>query len=183
MFCPKCSAEINSNETKFCSKCGFTIKSVREIVKGNKADEGEISQFQRGLRLGAKLLLFALILLPVFQILSGFFPPDDRLVESSPSSTWFDFFGNAVLIALTLSGIARTFYAFVFERSRKSDNTDKFGKSDYSDDEVMREISAHERTALPPSQGSPVSDFGKWKTTGELFEPIFFKPKTSGELK
>lgn len=183
MFCPKCAAEINSNETKFCSKCGFTIKAVREIVKENKADESEISQFQKGLRFGVKLLLLALILLPIFQILSGLFPPDDKLVESSPSSTWFDFLGNAVLIALTLSGIARIFYAFVFERSTKSNIFKNFNKSDISDDEVMREISECERNALPPSQNIPVSDFGKWKTTDELFEPIFSKSKTSGELK
>ena len=183
MFCPKCASEINSNETKFCSKCGFTIKSVREIVKENKADESEILQFQKGLRFGAKLLLVALILFPVFQILSGLFPPDDKLVESSPSSTWFDFIGNAVLFVVALSGMARIFYAFVFERSTKSNIFKNFNKSDISDDETMREISARKINALPSSQSIPVSDFGKWKTTDELFEPIFSKPKTSGELK
>lgn len=183
MFCPKCAAEINSNETKFCSNCGFTIKSVRQIVIENGANEGEISQFQKGLRLGAKLLLFALILLPVFQILGGFFPPDDGLVESSPSSTWFDFFGNAVLIALTLSGIARIFYAFVFERSTKSNTSESFRKPGVSDEEAVREISGRQVNVLPSSQNVSISDFGKWKTTGELFEPIFSKPKTSGELK
>ncbi|CAN5332410.1 hypothetical protein BH20ACI1_BH20ACI1_14070 [soil metagenome] len=183
MFCPKCANEINSNETKFCSNCGSTIKSVRQSVIENGANEGEISQFQKGLRFGAKLLLLALILLPVLQILSGFFPPDDKLVESSPSSTWFDFFGNAVLIALTLSGIARIFYAFVFERSTKSNTSENFSKSGISDEEAMKKISGSERDALPPSQSIPVSNFGNWRTTDELFEPIFSKPKTSGELK
>jgi ribosomal protein L37E len=28
-----------------------------------------------------------------------------------------------------------------------------------------------------------ISDFGNWKTTGNLFEPVYRKPKTSGELK
>lgn len=183
MFCPKCAAEIDSNVTKFCSKCGFTIKSVREIVKKNKADESEVSQFQKGLQFGAKLLLLALILFPVFQILSGFFIPDDKLVESSLSSTWFDFLGNAVLITLTLSGLARIFYAFVFERSTKSDIIENSSKSDISGDEAMREISSRERNALPPTQAIPAADFGKWKTTDELFEPIFSKPKTSGKLR
>ena len=174
MFCPKCAAEINSDETKFCSRCGFIIESVRNIVGQNGQDENEISNFEKGLRFGVKLLLLAVILFPVLQVLSGFFPPDDKLVESYPSSTWFDFASNAVLFALTLSGIARIFYAFVFERA---------AKSEIVPEKSSREISAKEINALPPSHSIPVSDFGKWKTTGELFEPVFSKAKTSGELK
>lgn len=175
MYCPKCSAEINSDETRFCSKCGFTIKSVRNILKNNGESESEITPLQKGLRTGVKLLLLALVLIPVFQILSGFFPPDDRLVESSPSSTWFDFLGNAILFALTLSGISRIFYAFLFERGVKT--------SDAESKKTVHQINAEEKNALPPQNDIPVSDFGKWKTTDELFEPIFSKPKTSGELK
>ena len=83
MFCPKCAVEINSDETKSCSKCEFTIKSVRNVVEQNGKDESEISNFEKGLRFGVKLLLLAVILFPVIQILSGLFPPDDKLVESS----------------------------------------------------------------------------------------------------
>lgn len=175
MYCPKCASEINSNEMKYCSKCGFIIKSVRNILEKNAEGESEVSQFQKGLRMGVKLLLLALILLPVFQILSGFFPPDDKLVESSPSSTWFDFLGNAVLFALILAGIARIFYAFVFERAVKTNDSESLN--------TIHQINAKAKNFLPPQSDIPVSDFGKWKTTGELFEPIFSKPKTSGELK
>lgn len=174
MFCPGCASEINSDETRFCVKCGLEVKSARKIFEHRDAGESEISDFQKGLRFGVKLLLLALILLPVFQILSGFFPPDDKLVESSPSSTWFDFLGNAVLFALAMSGIARIFYAFVFERAAKSETPQE---------KAVNEISAKDLNALPPSQSVPISDFGKWKTTGELFEPSFSKPKNSGELK
>ena len=145
------------------------------MCQKNGEEENEMSPFQKSLRFGVKLLLLALILLPVFQILGGFFTPDDKLVESSPSSTWFDFLGNAVLFALTLIGLARISYAFLFERSSK------FNDSTAADS--VKEISAQEVNALPPSNSIPVSDFGKWKTTGELFEPVFSKPKTSGELK
>ncbi len=174
MFCPNCAAEINSDETKFCSDCGFTIKAVRNIIEQNGTDEGEISNFEKGLRFGVKLLLLAVILFPVFQILGGFFPPDDKLVESSPSSTWFDFLGNAILFVLTLTGIARIFYALIFER---------VVKREIETEKSIKEIPAKEMNALPSSQSIPVSDFGKWKTTGELFEPIFSRAKTSGELK
>lgn len=176
MFCPRCAAEVNSGKTKFCSKCGFTIKSVRNTFEKNSEGENKISQFEKGLRLGGKLLLLALILIPVFQTLSGLFTPDDKLVESAPSSSWFDFLGNAVLIALTLTGIARIFYAFVFERKTEANNLTI---------DSVKEISDKDINALPPPSNSiPISDFGKWKeTTSDLFEPIFAKRKTSGELK
>jgi hypothetical protein len=32
-------------------------------------------------------------------------------------------------------------------------------------------------------QDTPISDFGKWKITEELFEPIPVRQKISGELK
>jgi hypothetical protein len=49
---------------------------------------------------------------------------------------------------------------------------------------VQKSFKAGEKhNALPPSQAAPASNFGKWKTTEELFEPIFVKQKTSGELK
>ena len=175
MFCPKCACEINSDATKFCSKCGFTLKSIRNIVENNGEAQSEISQFQKAVRLGVKLLLLALILLPVFQILGGFFTPDDKLVESSPSSSWFDFLGNAILITLTLAGIARIFYAVVFERAAKT--------NDSSSAQSIKEISSRENPALPPASAAPASDFGRWRTTGELFEPVFKRSKTSGELR
>ncbi len=119
-------------------------------------------------------MLLALILIPAFQILGGFFTPNDKLVESSPSSSWFDLLGNAILITLFLAGAARIFYAFVFERA--TNETD-------SKSEQIKEINDKEKAALPPSQSVPISDFGKWKTSGELFEPIISKQKTSGDLR
>jgi hypothetical protein len=174
MFCPNCACEVVSDETRFCSKCGFTLTRVRNIVENSGEDQSGISQFQKGIRFGVKLLLLALILFPVFQILGAFFTPDDKLVESSPSSSWFDLLGNAVLIALALSGVARIFYAIVFERSAQSNVLTK---------PSTKEIYGQKKNALPPPTAASASDFGKWKTTDEFFEPVFNKPKISGDLR
>lgn len=176
MFCPKCSHENPNEATQFCSKCGFNLKGVRKIIKNGGA-EIENSSRQKGIRQGAKLILLSFILFPAFVLLGAMFPPNDVLVESSPSTTWFEQIGWMILWTIFLSGVARILYAFVFEQksAQVAENAAQVKqlKSETADDD----------RALPPHQSIPVSDFGRWKTTGDLYEPVFPKTKTSGELK
>jgi len=174
MFCPNCSQENSNEATQFCSKCGFNLKGVREIFKNDGA-ENEISNRQKGIRQGVKLILLSLILFPAFTLLSAMFPPNDVLVESSPSSTWFEQIGWAVLWTTALSGVARILYAVVFEQHSIT--------ADEKTEQIKQIKTETAKNALPPQESIPVSDFGKWKTTGDLYEPVFSKPKISGELK
>jgi len=174
MFCPKCSQSSATESTQFCSKCGFNLKGVRNLIEG-KESENTISNRQKGIRQGSKLILLSLVLYPAFVLLSALFPPNDVLLESSPSTTLFEQIGWAILWTICLSGVARIFYSLIFERNSAS-----------IDNEIKQtgQINSNEaKAALPPQQSTPVSDFGRWKTTEELFEPVFTKPKTSGELK
>jgi len=108
------------------------------------------------------------------------FPPNDILVESSPSNTWFEQVSWAVMTTLFLVGILRIIYAFVFENYFAVQKSD----SQINSENVQKSFKSSEKhNALPPSQAAPASNFGKWKTTDDLFEPIFVKQKTSGELK
>ena len=103
------------------------------------------------------------------------FPPNDVLVESSPSNTWFEQIGWTILWTLFLAGAARIAFALIFERQIKTSEVSA---------ENLKEIKSNEkRNALPPSESIPASEFGKWKTTGDLYEPIFAKRKTSGDLR
>ena len=177
MFCPKCSERQTSSETQFCSKCGFPTGGVKQLLQngGQVADDKAVSTRKKGIRQGAKLILLSLILFPAFVLLSALFPPDDKLVESSPSSTWFEQIGWAILWTLFLAGAARIAYSLVFEKSVKVSE---------SFSETTKQINATQtKNALPPAGAAPISDFGKWKTSGELFEPVYRKQKTSGELK
>lgn len=179
MFCPKCSEQQLSQETQFCSKCGFPTAGVKKLLQNDGQIENEISNRQKGIRQGAKLILLSLVLLPAFIFLSAMFPPDDRLVESSPSSTWFEQIGWAILWTIFLAGAVRILYALVFER--KSSISENISEKT---SEKTKEINSGEsRNALPPSESIPVSDFGKWKTSGSLYEPVYKKQKTSGELR
>lgn len=174
MFCPNCSQENSNEATQFCSKCGFNLKGVREILKNGGA-ESEISSRQKGIRQGIKLIILGLILFPAFVLLSAMFPPNDVLVESSPSNTWFEQIGWAVLWTIFLSGVARILYAVIFEQ-----NSATVEEKTKQKKQIKTKTA---KNALPPQESIPVSDFGKWKTTGDLYEPVFSKPKASGELK
>ena len=181
MFCPKCAEKQAFEETQFCTKCGFPTNGVKMLLQndGQFGDENMISPKQNGIRQGVKLILLSLILFPAFILLSAMFPPDDRLVESSPSSTWFEQIGWAILWTIFLAGAARIVFAMVFERQS---SVSEIPHENFA--EKTKHINWGEnKNALPPAQGTPVSDFGKWKTTGDLFEPVYRKQKTSGELK
>ncbi len=180
MFCPKC-AEIRSNETtQYCRKCGFNLENLTSFVETSGEMNSQTSLRQKGIRQGVKLILLSVVLFPIYVFLAPMFPPNDVLVESSPSNTWFEQISWAIMTTLFLVGIVRIAYAFVFEnhfaeqKSNLQNNSENVKKS-------FKSSKRHK--ALPPSQTAPVSNFGKWKTTDELFEPIFVKRKTSGELK
>lgn len=171
MYCPKCAREIVSAEMEYCPGCGINLGSVRSAVDGEAA--GSAIGPAKGIRQGVRLILLALALFPAFVLLSALFPPNDRLVESSPSNTWFEQIGWAVLWTLALAGVARIAYAMVFERVTRAASSEEPLSS--------REINAA-RTAkgLPEQREVPI---GSWKTSGELFEPVFAKKHTSGDLK
>ncbi len=68
MFCPKCSQQQISDETRFCSRCGFQLNVVKALLSDdNSAQNEEITKPDRSLRkrdmtIGAALMfLFAFI--------------------------------------------------------------------------------------------------------------------------
>lgn len=151
--------------------CGIGLGPVRSAVDGGVA--GNTAGPSKGIRQGVKLILLALILFPAIIFLSAMFPPNDRLVESSPSSTWFEQIGWALLWTLALAGAVRIAYAVVFERVTRAVSSDKSLRS--------KEINAARAAkGLPEQREVPI---GSWKTSGELFEPVFAKKQSSSDLK
>ena len=65
MYCPKCSQQQVSDEVRFCSRCGFLLSAVRELVAaGGTLTEGEagapggqLSPAFRGVRKGVWIML------------------------------------------------------------------------------------------------------------------------------
>jgi hypothetical protein len=72
MFCPKCSQQQAADDVRFCSRCGFPLGVVRELLTGGgipaapPAPAPQRSPRQRGIRQGARLIFWSVVLFPLF---------------------------------------------------------------------------------------------------------------------
>ena len=88
MYCPQCSQQQISDEMRFCSRCGFPLEGVRELMAGGGAltarEEDKLESRRavalRGARFGVLLMLgslplaaFAVILTAIDDDLAFFF--------------------------------------------------------------------------------------------------------------
>src|SRR5215213_9090465 len=73
MFCPKCGQQ-SSDEVRFCPRCGLQLAGLAAYVAtndlaSNRPDPtraAEMTVKRRGMRRGAKLMFFSVVLFPVF---------------------------------------------------------------------------------------------------------------------
>jgi hypothetical protein len=77
MYCPKCSQEQVSDEMCFCSRCGFSLIAVRELIASGTglvepaAEKAQLSRGQRGVRRGVWMMLASLPLTLVVAFLAA----------------------------------------------------------------------------------------------------------------
>jgi len=66
MYCPKCSQQQVSDELRFCSRCGFSLIAVKELIESSSVpiDPGaaQLARKQRVIRRGAWMMLASLAL-------------------------------------------------------------------------------------------------------------------------
>ena len=116
MYCPKCGTERTSDETSFCSKCGFRLREVAELVgQPFNGDEpvDEWSPRKRGLFQSFLILSLGVILFASAFLLFGFV-----LLRNYTS-----YFVLASLVLFIL-GILRAGFAF-FESSQVKQGTNR----------------------------------------------------------
>lgn len=72
MFCPKCSQQQAADDVRFCSRCGFPLGGVKDLLVGggipivSPLPAQPLSPRQRGIRQGARLLFWSVVLFPLF---------------------------------------------------------------------------------------------------------------------
>jgi hypothetical protein len=152
MFCPECGQQQVSNEARFCSRCGFQLAGVSGLLatRGALATEAMAplpeSPRRKGVRQGAKLLLFGIFLIPVLAILSEW--SHGLLAEELP----------LLGVILFLGGLLRMIYAGLFEEGPYRRQT--LPASAYVPP-VAPPLGAPPRGAghLPPAHSLPVRDY------------------------
>ncbi|MFL6256288.1 MAG: hypothetical protein ACJ74T_14885 [Pyrinomonadaceae bacterium] len=111
MFCPQCGQQQVSDAARFCSRCGFQLMAVSELLAtGGRGTAPEPafeavpappSPKRKGAQLGGKLMLSGAFLIPALAALSEIIGLNDEIA----------LFGVIVFMA----GLFRLLYALIFE--------------------------------------------------------------------
>lgn len=156
MHCPQCGQQQVSEETRFCSRCGFLLTGVAEVVANQglvpaqktgltgKAD----SPRRRGIKQGVFLFLFVFLLAPLLGMVTIALNIEPFLV-------------GAAVVLCVMGGLLRTVYALMFESGASSGAM------------PTALAGTDNRQALPPGQSTPASTYvspnaGSWRDTNDL---------------
>jgi hypothetical protein len=156
MFCPKCSQQQISEEMRFCSRCGFPLHGVREVmITGGLSPSERLqvrSRAMKGARQGTWLMLAGLPLTFFVGLLTAI---DD------------DFAFLLIFPALCLiMGFLRLLYGvFIQDRAERKTQGTLSGAS------ATLPAYAGRNMELLPSRIEPVNNFTGTKRTAEVVHP------------
>jgi hypothetical protein len=155
MFCPKCSQLQASDQMRFCSRCGFPLATVAQLLSNDGAlassREGSVTPRQEGIRNGVKLILASLVIGFVMALLSVFVTGHPELFVPLTAGVLF------------LIGVMRIAYAYMFEQSEQ-------GHAPLSQRNQLDRLASD--YGLPPAQTNFAPDFRTRRAnTAEMFNP------------
>jgi hypothetical protein len=165
MFCPKCGQRQSSDGVRFCSRCGFQLEVVKELLLTDGVllrPEAEIqksgrSPRNRGIRQGTMLMLLTALFVPLTAMLAklGLLPRE--------------FIAMAAIIC-AVGGFMRLVYALMFEEGAQRVKLPSPALNAPTGATQLR--SGHAQAALPPQSNKPASDFNRWRAeTAEMAQP------------
>ena len=173
MHCPQCGQQQASNELRFCSRCGFPLGGVMELM----ANGGVIPQYEapseatpkvsprrRGVQQGVALVFLAAVLTPLFAVLNSYLNFPELLIAL------------AAIIGF-IGGPLRILYAAIFEEGAPQKvvyvNQSQPGIPAHTQPPPQPQravVDANRGRSLPPQQSVPVSNWRR-PDTSELVHP------------
>ncbi|HEV7860410.1 MAG TPA: zinc ribbon domain-containing protein [Pyrinomonadaceae bacterium] len=113
MYCPQCSQQQVSDDVRFCSRCGFSLGPVAQLLAGGEVIRRETETHRKlslrhlqgthkGTRIGAKMLFFSMVLVPLAIALSA--------AVDSPGPLLIPFI-------LFLAGLTQVLYVRIFSEN------------------------------------------------------------------
>ena len=180
MFCPQCGQEQISGETRFCSRCGFLLVGVSELIANGGAPpenlpvkkEKRKTPRKRGLKQGLFIFLLAFLFVPILAIIT-------IAAEAEP------FLVAMAAILFGVGGLLRAIYALMFESNEPTDETPKDSVFQKAQNVLGKKGN---QTALPPQQTMPASTYvppvaGNWRDTNDLKAPVSVTEDTTKLLE
>lgn len=169
MFCPQCGQRQVGHESRFCPSCGLPLGGVAEVLArggqlpaaaGPAQGTRQLSPRQKGIRLGAMMMLSTMLVVPLVVFISVFF-------TGAP-----EFFIPATAVILFVGGLLRIIYALMFEESA-SPAAAPAAQPYVPPMMPPNYLGTPERAAsLPPARATPATAYRQPRLdTGELTAP------------
>ena len=118
MFCPQCGQQQVTGVIRFCSRCGFPLDGVIQLL-GNggmlpvyrSSDEpAQISPRKKGVKQGGLLFLSGILIVPILGMFSSY----------ASGSTFLEILAALAAIICFVGGPLRMLYAGLFEEGAPS---------------------------------------------------------------
>jgi hypothetical protein len=165
MYCPQCSQEQVSEEMRFCSRCGFPLAIVSQLVRNGGALPGfnpeakvQLSPRQKGVRWGVMLMIISALLVPLSALATAI--EEDFAVLFIPVFVIFVF------------GLGRLLHAYLLAQKTPTENERPSAAK-------ARSLPGAHQTALPAAQTIPVTNWRQPVNTSEMARPFSVTDNTT----
>ena len=158
MYCPQCSQEQVSEEMRFCSRCGFPLAIVSQLVRSGGALEGfdpeakgKLSPRQRGVRWGLILMIVSLLLVPLAALMTAL--ESDFVVLFIP------------LLVLFVLGLGRLLHAYLLAQRTPTETAKSLAAK------RAKQLPGAYAASLPAGQSIPATNWKQPVNTSEMAQP------------
>lgn len=167
MYCPKCGQQQVPEEVRFCSRCGFPLGPVSELLsQGGSASlfpmggaSSELSPRQKGIRQGAIMMLSTLLIVPVviFLLVAMLGMPGELIPLTA--------------VLLFMGGLMRILYAVFLEDNDSGSKPNAMPHYIPPPMPQARLSTPARGSALPPANSAPAPAWRRPVDTSELVSP------------
>ncbi len=164
MFCPQCGQQQVSDHLRFCSRCGFPLEGVLQLLGSGgvlpfyePAGPQEMSPRRKGVRQGGILLLVGAVLVPVLGLISSFTVGPNLL----------DILVPLAAILFFLGGLVRMLFAAIFEEGASKPQYRSFARPPVA---IPPNAPIH-AASLPPATATPPGGWRPRPSTAEIRHP------------